>query len=187
MRRRATIRAEIGDKLVSQPALYDAQVKALQHLLSILCKETEIPLKFPVQDDHYFTGLLTEDDVRNFKGILGKFNYFVMNHEPGAGFATALESLFGQTKPSTNQQVTEDSTEFLHKEPSFSLSDVMIEAREELSCSSAPTRSFLPDHEDLPRFNLSKAIASAYGKGGRAERMTEKLKKESKNILTDPT
>ncbi len=183
LKRRQVIKAEIGKKLITQPIIYDAQIKALSHILDVLRDHVGIPKVFPIQDGKYFTGLL--DSFENYKGCLAKFNYFLMNNEPGAGLVLHLETLFGSLETSETSSKEGAQTEDASAAKKDILPDLTVfEARkEELSKTSTPTASFLPTHEDGPRFSLTNAIAAAYatGKAARAGRIADKCSKFDKD------
>lgn len=178
--RRPVVKAPIANKLINQPAVYDQQVRALSHILDVLEKEVGIPRKFPMQDGDYQTSPVEQLD--EYSGCLAKFNYFQMNNEPGAGFVLHLETLFGKLetseKASSKGLLASEITESSAEEKRVDLS--RFEAKKaELAKAPEPTSSFLPSHEDGPRFSLANAIAAAYdsGKAARAGRIADKCSK----------
>ena len=178
-RRRPVVKAQVANKTITQPILYDQQVKALSHLLDVLEKHVGIPRKFPIVNGVYHTDLF--ESLDGYKGCLAKFNYFQMNNEPGAGFVDRLETLFGKLEtgaPSGEKKIEVEGEK--SPDPIAVPSLERFNARrEELSKKPEPTSSFVPVHEDGPRFSLSNAIAAAYGSGkaGRASRIAEKCTK----------
>ena len=176
LRRRPVIKAMIGNKLINQPAIYDAQIKALNHILKVLEEFAGIPRVFPNLDGQYRTELL--DTIDDYRGCLAKFNYFQMNNEPGAGLVPHLTTLFG---PLDSQTSDTESTASEDSSKADVLPDMsrFESQRQELSDHPEPTSSFLPDYEDGPRFSLANAIAAAYGSGkaARAGRIADKCQK----------
>lgn len=190
LRRRPIIRAGIGNKIINQPMIYDQQIKALKRILRVLEQYADIPQTFPVANNIYRTDLLEENEILNYKGCLAKFNYFLINNEPGAGLVPHLETLFGglsQPEANTSGDVASDAASEqaphiapLPKEPPKPIDLTQFEAQKaELAKNKTPTSTFVPTSEDIPKFNLANAIASAYasGKAGRAGRIVEKCSK----------
>lgn len=95
-RRRPMVKATIQHKVVSQPVLYRAQVRALDALLDMFARELGIPKVFPMKDGEYDNSLLDGDVLDGFRGCLARYNYISVNNEPGAGFAASLETIFGE-------------------------------------------------------------------------------------------
>lgn len=177
-RRRPVVKAPIGKRVINQPILYPAQLKAFGHIMDVLEQHLDIPKKYPILGGNYHTDLLEAAELEGYRGYLAKFNYFQMNNEPGAGFVASLESIFGKLS------VAEVAASGVIKPESEVTKPVLdmarfADKRQELSDHPEPTSSFIPDHEDGPRFNLAQAIASAYGtgRGARAGRMVDKCKK----------
>lgn len=190
LRRRPVIRASIGNRLINQPMIYDHQVKALKRILRVLEQYAGIPAAFPVADNIYRTDLLEADELMNFKGCLAKFNYFLMNNEPGAGLVPHLETLFGglntavedDTASNSDAPAAQNTPHIapLPKERPKSIDLSQFEDQKaELAKTKTPTSAFVPTSEDTPKFSLANAIASAYasGKAGRAGRIMEKCSK----------
>ena len=174
LRRRPVIKANIGKKLINQPIIYDAQIKALDHILDVLEKHAGIARTFPSQNGEYNTDLL--ESLDNYKGCLAKFNYFLMNNEPGAGLVPHLETLFGKLDEVSAELQESQADTSSAQAPDLSRFGAQ---KQELAQKKEPTASFIPTHEDGPRFNLTHAIAAAYasGKAARAGRIAEKVKK----------
>ncbi|MBR4986305.1 MAG: hypothetical protein IKY83_11280 [Proteobacteria bacterium] len=190
LRRRPVIRASIGNRLINQPMIYEPQIKALKRILRVLEQYADIPAVFPVADNIYRTDLLEESEIQNYKGCLAKFNYFLINNEPGAGLVPHLETLFGglsqpdpensDTHADAESQAAKPHIAPLPKEPPKPIDLNSFEAQKaELAKTKTPTSTFVPTSEDTPKFNLANAIASAYasGKAGRAGRIVEKCTK----------
>lgn len=172
-RRRTTVKATINKKAVAQPLLYPSQISALQKTLEAIEKAAHIPHRFPIVDHRYQTDMISGDELDTFEGTLGKFNYIDANHEPGAGFACSLETLFGKLEAPENKKIDKVDAKSLFDRSQFE------EQRAALAAQPQPTTTFQVKHEDTPRFNLNQAIAAAYaaGRGARAARIAERCKK----------
>lgn len=178
IRRRPTIHVEIDGKNVHHPDIYPSQVKAFKRLTLLLEKEIGIPLVFPHHEDRYATEIL--DDVAAYRGYLAKFHYLNRFNEPGGGFVNHLDEIFGKLSPSPSQKTNETIQNVeISPKTSTPLDIAQYESRKkELDEHPSPTSSFLPQHEDTPRFNLANAIAAAYssGKAARASRIADKCR-----------
>ncbi len=178
IKRRPVTRAKIGNREINQPAVYDQQINALRVILDVLEKYAGIPKTFPNAGGLYTTAVLDDGQIDDYRGCLAKFNYLVMNNEPGAGLVPWLETLFGKLESVQADAEPEDAASAVL--PANSVDLTQFEARKkELNESPQPTSSFLPTYEDGPRFNLANAIAAAYasGKVARAGRIAERAKK----------
>lgn len=172
-RRRTTVKATINKKTVAQPLLYPSQISALEKTLNAIEKNANIPHRFPIDDHRYQTDMISGHDLDTFEGTLGKFNYIDTNHEPGAGFACSLETLFGKLETPENKKQEKETQKSLFDSTRFD------EQRAALAAQPQPTTSFQITHEDTPRFNLNQAIAAAYaaGRGARTARIAQRCKK----------
>ncbi len=178
LKRRPVIRAKIGNREISQPAVYDHQIRALECILDVLEKYAGIPKTFPNFNGDYITAILEDDQIADYRGCLAKFNYILMNNEPGAGLVPWIENVFGKLEKTSAEESDEIDAEPVLPASMVDLSQ--FESRKkELSEAPQPTSTFLPAYEDGPRFSLSNAIAAAYasGKVARAGRIAERAKK----------
>ena len=173
-RRRPMVKATIQHKVVSQPVLYRAQVRALDALLDMFARELGIPKVFPMKDGEYDNSLLDGDVLDGFRGCLARYNYISVNNEPGAGFAASLETIFGEI-----DRKSEKKSEAARPVVPMFDSSQFDEARRSLAEHPEPTATFGIAHEVDAPFNLSDAIAAAYstGRGARAARLAERCKK----------
>lgn len=173
-RRRPMVKATIQHKVVSQPVLYRAQVRALDALLDMFARELGIPKVFPMKDGEYDNSLLDGDVLDGFRGCLARYNYISVNNEPGAGFAASLETIFGEI-----DRKSEKKSEVARPVVPMFDSSQFDEARRTLAEHPEPTATFGIAHEVDAPFNLSDAIAAAYltGRGARAARLAERCKK----------
>jgi len=179
LRRRPVIKAQIGNGFVSQPILYEEQVRALKRLMETLEVHCQIPMVFPKDEaGAYFTGLLDGSVLSEFSGYLAKFHYFSQNNEPGVGFALMLERLFGAIERS--EMISERKVIVMEADKYLSEQE---EARQLLAQSVQATQAFVPTHEADPRFNLSAAITQAYGTGkvARAARIAQRCQTVDKD------
>ncbi len=176
-RRRPVTKASIGKKIVSQPILYDSQIRALGVVLDVLAQHVGIEKKFPISQGAYLTDMLEGDELDHAKGCLARFHYIQVNHEPGAGFVQALDTLFG--KLDTPKREEPIPAQAQSSAPAPFDPAIFARQRSELQQTPQVTATFVPTHEDTPRFSLANAIASAHatGKGGRAARMAQKCAK----------
>ena len=172
-RRRTTVKATINKKAVAQPLLYPSQISALEKTLNAIEKATNIPHRFPIVDHRYQTDMLSGESLDTFEGTLAKFNYIDVNHEPGAGFACSLETLFGKLEAPEDTKANKADQKPLFDNAQFEAQRAVLAAQPQ------PTTTFQVTHEDTPRFNLNQAIAAAYaaGRGARAARIAERCKK----------
>lgn len=176
-RRRPVVKAPIGKRVINQPILYGPQLKAFEHIMDMLEKHLGIPKKYPNLDGTYHTDLLEAEHLEGYSGYLAKFNYFQMNNEPGAGFVDSLDRIFGKLE-TVEQSVVGIQGNAEAVKPALDLSR-FDDKRQELAGKPEPTSSFVPEHEDGPRFSLAQAIASAYGtgRGARAGRIVDRCRK----------
>lgn len=191
-RRRPVAKAVIGGKTVSQPILYDSQIRSLDLLLQTLEDKLRISKTFPMKNGVYRTDILEGQDLDAQKGVVARFNYIDVNHEPGAGFVNSLETIFGKVQPQENSEHQSGNPSGMDHKPenagttakprTMDTAD-FSDAQRELAEHPEPTSSYRVRHEELPRFNLSQAVANAYatGKAGRADRLAEKCKKFDDN------
>lgn len=175
LRRRPVAKANIAGLSVSQPILYAEQLRAMEHLIAAISEHCQIPHQFPTDEKGYRTDLLSVEELNEFSGFLGKFHYYPQNNEPGVGFVLGLERFFGKLDIADEEgqakaEIIMQADDYISK---------MASAREALAQETVKVESFAPTHETDPRFNLSNAIASAYGVGrsGRAARMAQRVQK----------
>lgn len=175
LRRRPVAKANLAGLSVSQPILYEEQLRALDRLVGAISELCDIPRQFPSDNKGYRSDLLSAEELDDFSGFLGKFHYYPKNNEPGVGFVMALDRLFGEVEivdqeVETKAEIVMQADDYIEK---------MASAREALAKETVQVASFKPTHETDPRFNLSNAIASAYGAGrsGRAARMAQRVQK----------
>ena len=104
----------------------------------MLEKYAGIPKIYPNYNGDYITAILEEDQIADYHGCLAKFNYILMNNEPGAGLVPWLETVFGKLEKKSPEELDEASAE-----PDFpsSLVDLsQFESRKkELSETPQPT------------------------------------------------
>ena len=181
IRRRDLVVSDINGQSVRQSILYDEQIAALRKVMQVLEEYAGILHAFPVRGHAYDTDIV--ENLDGFCGYVGRFNYMNAMHEPGAGFVARLNDLFGALetpKPEVHETpaVAKDTPAEPPRDDSFVLSKYDAQ-KEELAKKTSPTASFLPTHEDTPRFNLANAIAAAYssGKAARAGRIADRVKK----------
>ena len=157
------VKETIQHKVVSQPVLYRAQVRALDALLDMFARELGIPKVFPMKDGEYDNSLLDGDVLDGFRGCLARYNYISVNNEPGAGFAASLETIFGEI-----DRKSEKKSEAARPVVPMFDSSQFDEARRSLAEHPEPTATFGIAHEVDAPFNLSDAIAVAeeYVKAG---------------------
>lgn len=174
-KRRSVIKSEIGGKTITQPALYPSQIRALSELLNILNRELGIPRTYPILSNHYRTDLMNAEELANYQGCLARFNYFLVNNEPGAGFSEVIPALFGEITSIEDEDLS-PQTEAQTFDHFQDLTSKFDEQREELSNYSTTSSTFVTTHDDIPKFNLSHAIAHALqsGKSARAARISSK-------------
>ncbi len=178
LKRRPVIRAKIGPREISQPAVYDHQIHALETILDVLEKHAGIPKTYPNYNGEYISAILEEDQIAEYHGCLAKFNYILMNNEPGAGLVPWFETVFGKLEKKSPEELDEAEAEAALPSSLVDLSQ--FESRKkELSDTPQPTTTFLPSYEDGPRFSLANAIAAAYasGKVARAGRIADRARK----------
>ena len=186
-KRRPYVRAQLGNVVIRQPALYDEQIAAFERLKKVLVEKCGIADTFPRGDDGSFvTHELSCETLSQTCGFVARFHYAQQNNEPGVGFVVHLERLFGPSDAAVHHDKTSEKREDSQKgtdlaAPSHSVARSTQCPDEKLpqeTLESTPTTTYSPHIEEDPRFSLSAAIAAAWqsGKAARGARMAERMR-----------